>query len=229
MPAIEIVCLAISKKYSSRCIAGIRTDGKGWIRPVGSGEHGGLSTQQCMVASGGPVQVLDTVTADFVAPQPAPHQPENWLAAEQPWKLVARPAGMEAARLLRAHLHTRPELFGDAADRIRMEYLQERNAPASLALVLPASLEWHVTPTRKKRVAFKLGPHAYDLPVTDVAWERRLEALAPGHHPKEAAGVAADAKLLLTVSLGDPYGEDGVCYKLVAAIIPVPDAWKSEF
>ena len=107
--------------------------------------------------------------------------------AEQPWKLVARPAGKEAARLLRAQLHTRPELFGDATDRIRMEDLRERNAPASLALVLPESLEWHVTASRKKRVAFKLSPHVFDLPVTDVAWERRLEALAPGHHPKEAA------------------------------------------
>jgi hypothetical protein len=42
MPTVEIICLANSRKHSGRCVAGLRTDGQGWIRPVGPSDNGTL-------------------------------------------------------------------------------------------------------------------------------------------------------------------------------------------
>jgi hypothetical protein len=36
------MCLANSYKLNHRCIARLRTDGSGWIRPVAGNEHGEL-------------------------------------------------------------------------------------------------------------------------------------------------------------------------------------------
>lgn len=36
MAALDIICLANSRKHGGRCVAGLRTDGGGWLRPVGT-------------------------------------------------------------------------------------------------------------------------------------------------------------------------------------------------
>ncbi|MFO0968577.1 MAG: hypothetical protein U0793_23720 [Gemmataceae bacterium] len=36
MPYVDLICLANSWKHGGRCVAGIKIDGSGWIRPVGS-------------------------------------------------------------------------------------------------------------------------------------------------------------------------------------------------
>ena len=96
--------------------------------------------------------------------------------------------------------------------------LVKRPALASLALVRPEGLSWQVrqdgvTGKRRMRAVFRLAGAVYDLPVTDPARLKVLESHAPGLYPD--GGV----ETLLTVSLGEPYGRDGYCYKLVAAVI----------
>jgi hypothetical protein len=39
------------------------------------------------------------------------------------------------------------------------------------------------------RAVFQLGGARYDLPVTDVEYERRMRGLAKGLHPFSAAGI----------------------------------------
>jgi hypothetical protein len=34
MPTFEMICLAKSSKRGGICIAGLKTDGSGWLRPV---------------------------------------------------------------------------------------------------------------------------------------------------------------------------------------------------
>jgi hypothetical protein len=60
-------------------------------------------------------------------------------------------------------------------------------------------------------------------PVTDPVWEQRLQALPTGTYPPEAAGLAPGQAVWLTISLGEPFAQDQYCYKLVAAVIPLPD------
>ena len=42
MPSLDLICLANSSKLGSRCLAGLRVDGGGWVRPVSNQEYGEL-------------------------------------------------------------------------------------------------------------------------------------------------------------------------------------------
>src|ERR1039457_4830459 len=46
MPSVDLICLANSCKWHSRCLAGLRVDGGGWVRPVSDREHGELQYSQ---------------------------------------------------------------------------------------------------------------------------------------------------------------------------------------
>ena len=229
--AIEFICLANSRKHGGKCVAGIRTDGKGWNRPVSGVGDGALSDAQVTLPSCGPVCALDCVRALFSRPSPTPYQPENWIASWRSWRLLARPVSESAVPLLQAQIVRGPALFGDTSDRIAYQSFSTAPATASLALVLVKFLEFHIAEhdgKRRNRAFFALGGQVYNLGLTDPAWEARLSALPLGQHSKEKVGLQRDGRLLLTISLGEPF-KDGCCYKLVAAVIPVPPGWQKHF
>ena len=231
MPILQMICLANSRKHQGRCIAGLRTDGRGWIRPVGDSGDGALFPDEYMLQYGTEPQALDMLSIDVVEPRPEPHQPENWLIGRRRWRLLARPAPREVVRILRSHLARGPGLFGDESDRIPFAAFSQAPAPASLALVVPTDLRWRVLFTRyssrpRVRACFTLAGAHYDLGVTDPICEMRLYGLPPGLHPLSAAGFSDDDRILLTISLGEPFGEDACCYKLVAGVTVVPSSWR---
>jgi hypothetical protein len=231
VPALEILCLANSRKLRGRCVAGLRTDGQGWIRPVGPALDGTLYPRHYTLDDGTEAQVLDVLRIDIASPRPEPHQPENWLISNMPWYLRARPAPRSCLPILRAHIVRGPDLLGNQLDRVRASSFSQTPAQASLALVIPNALEWHITTSmlfgrRQTRARFVLGSVLYDLSVTDPVWEQHLRSLSLGVHPITSARKPADVKVLLTVSLGEPFGGD--CYKLVAAVIVVPRLWRNQ-
>jgi len=81
---------------------------------------------------------------------------------------------------------------------------------------------YHQTFHGKQRVRgqFSLGDGGqaalYDLSITEPHWEE----LVIQQGPRTLRQV--DHRFVLTISLGEPYGLD--CYKLIAAIIPLPPA-----
>ena len=226
MPAIEILCLANSRKHGGRCIGGLRMDGGGWVRLVSSEPDGTLYPRHYLLDDGSEPQPLDRIAVPIAHPCPKPHQPENVLLLPQPWRLRERPLRRSAAPLLRNHLHRERNLFGDAADRIPYERLVAQPPTDSLALVIPDSARVRIRLTsadrRQTRLVFTLAGAVYDLAVTDPAAEGRRADLAPGEHPLR---VPLGQKLLLTISLGEPFEVDGCCYKLVASILSTPAGW----
>ena len=56
---VDLLCLANSRKDGGRCIAGVRLDDGGWLRPVGSGAHGALVPRDYLLPVGGEPRVLD--------------------------------------------------------------------------------------------------------------------------------------------------------------------------
>jgi hypothetical protein len=126
-----------------------------------------------------------------------------------------------ALSFLRQHTEPGPDILGNVSDRVSNASLATQPASASLALVEPTSLEWHITTGfqggRQTRARFTLSGRSYDLSVTDPEWEERLGALPMGVHPRAAGGIPANADVFLTISLGEPFHGD--CFKLVAAVI----------
>ncbi len=227
---VEIVCLASSRKRAGRCIAGLRLDGEGWVRPVAPEGDGALRPRQCRLRDGSEPRVGDLLSVSLVAPAPKPHQPENWLIAGG-WRTLwqpslrrnshAAPGAVTAA--LEAALDPGPSLLGSTRDCHDEAAFSVSPAPASLALVQPEDLCWRVITApgsrRKVRAVFRLGDARYDLALTDPAWEERMKALPPGRYGAPAVGLGPDDRVLLTVSLAEPW--NGRCYKLIAGVFVV--------
>jgi len=232
MPVFDILCLANSKKHGGRCVAGLRTDGEGWIRPVSFAREGTLYERHYTLDDGSEARVLDLLRIRFAIPRPEPHHPENRLITHARWQLLSRPAPQEVLGLLESHLTPGPELLGSLTDRVPFAAFEAKSAAGSLALVEPDDLRWVIKTSRagerRTRVAFTLRGMRYNLALTDPDWERRLSPLAIGEHPRRAGGIEDSARLFLTVSLSEPFQSDDraekFCYKLVAAVIALPQS-----
>lgn len=219
MPDFEIICLANSRKRSGRCIAGLRIDGNGWLRPVTS--DGPLNRRHYVLDNNTETSVLDILNINLTEPVPKIYQPENWLIGDQPWHLVARPAPQRYIHLIKQFLENGSELFGNADDRVPLKIITERPLSASLVLISPKDLRWHVTTSitgnRQIRARFNLSAAHYSLVVTDPQWEHRLIPLNEGVYSSEQVGIEENDEILLTISLGGPLHAE--CFKLVAAVI----------
>jgi hypothetical protein len=177
MPTIEMVCWANSRKLGGRCVAGIRTDGGGWIRPVSRCPGGTLTGQQCQLKDDGPVQPLDLVRIRVGEAMPDAVQPENWIVDDGRWELVERPAPYEVIVAgARTCIEHGPHLLGAGLDRVLYDDLARNPNAASLCLVMPESISWehtwdHFRNRPQERARFSLGPRTYNLAVTDTDWE----------------------------------------------------------
>ncbi|MFZ5450593.1 MAG: dual OB domain-containing protein [Thermodesulfobacteriota bacterium] len=223
MPPVRFICLANSNKMGGRCIAGLRLDGKGWIRPVGPSSSRELSSKQYRLNDYSEPKLLDVLEVDLSRPVPEPHQPENFLISKKRWRLVERPASARCLKLLESYLVSGPGLFGNPLDRVAHDIFKETAVASSLALVQPKKLRWIIDDyagKRRSRAFFELGKIHYNLAITDPWWKARMLDLPYGMHPLTEPGLKGDERILLTLSLGDPF--EGFCYKLVAAIIIMP-------
>lgn len=228
MQRVDFICLAHSKKYSERCVAGLRIDTGEWLRPVSRERHGELKPAQLKLAGGGEPRNFDLLSAWMGDRVPLKNQPENWRIQNSPWKLLHRPAPAGHAAALRKVLFRGSALFGNTFDRVNIQAFDKVPAKESLVLVKPDRPQWIVrrTLTWKKqlRVRFGLGSVTYDLAVTDIPYDDKLKDLELGEYSSEQIGIPDDEAIYFTVSLGEPF-ENGFCFKLVAAVLQLPDGW----
>ena len=222
---VRFVCLANSRRPRGRCVAGIRTDGGGWIRPVSKSSDGGeLSLPQCILDNGNLAELLDVIEVEVSGPSPEQHQPENWALENTRWRWVGKLDSSSALRSLPPWVAPGPHLLGSYGDRVSYEGLKRSPASESLVLVEPGRVEWEIRrrpngPPRA-RASFIFAGRLYNLAITDPEWEDRLSPLAIGYHKREEAGVGPRDRLFFTISLGGAFNGD--CYKFVAAVVLMP-------
>src|SRR5947208_1764927 len=137
MPVLDILCLANSKKHGGRCVAGLRLDGRGWIRPVTFEHAGTLFEKHFTLPDGSAARPLDVLRIRFATPHPEPHHPEDVWITHTPWELIARPAGVEVLPLLQTALVQGPVLLGNAENRVPFAQFAAMPAKASLAILVP--------------------------------------------------------------------------------------------
>lgn len=222
MPHLDLICLANSYKHGGRCVAGLRTDGAGWIRPISSLPDGTLYPSDYMLSDYTEPGALDVIRVGLTVPRPAAHQPENWVIDGTTWGLIARPMPAALAAVLRAATTSGPDLLGGQSDRVIWAVLQQQPATASLALATPSTLDLYhqlsLSSRPQVRGRFALGPVGqpvlYDLVVTDPRWKNRVLAQGPQTLRQ------ADKPFAVTISLSEPFGLH--CYKLIAAICFLP-------
>ena len=157
MPTLDVICLANSHKHGGRCVAGLRLDGGGWVRPVSTEPEGVLQTWHYTLASGGEAALLDVLRMRLTTARPDPHHPENCRMDYGLWSLIIRPLPPEAREVLWQSLAPGPDLLGDREDKIAYAALVKRPAASSLALVHPESLSWEIRQHAPSRQAADTG------------------------------------------------------------------------
>ncbi|MDB9373752.1 dual OB domain-containing protein [Nodularia sphaerocarpa] len=240
MPIFEIICLAKSTKHGGICIAGLKTDGSGWLRPVSHKRDGTLYPEHYTLTNDSEPQLFDIIRISCTKPEPKCHQPENWLIdSRKSWEVLGSLTLSQARSLLIPEIqrHSSPELLGTSDKQIFYENLEKSSAQSSLALIKPDQIQWQVKKKfhneKKFRCLFFLSGSFYDLPITDPIWTDKLDYFEEGIYSCEE--VIEELKLYnfepdkfrLTISLSEPFipfgQEKKSCYKLVAAVINVAD------
>jgi hypothetical protein len=215
------ICLANSKKYTQRCIAGIelaKSSRRGfkydivkqverpvWLRPVSQSGHGEIEAD--LVDH---INLLDVVEVKVTAPRPQGYQSENVLFEEERLSVVDTIGPLPAA-LDRLLAPATPLLFGNRERTVSSGEISK--VDHSLVLIKPKAARVYATTTAKGsgqvRAGFMHEGIAYDLPVTDIGFihkfSRNPQLLWSCEH------------LYFTVSLGIQF--ESQYYKLVAGIV----------
>ncbi|CAN5337314.1 hypothetical protein BH09SUM1_BH09SUM1_15980 [soil metagenome] len=221
MRRVQFICLANSMKLGARCIAGLNVDGSGWLRPVQTDtEFGQVEEKVCRLSHHGDAQLLDVIELGVGEPAPKAYQPENVALVKHGWRLVQRPCDKAMLKVIAPWIETGPALLGSIGETISpFEPLA-----SSLTLCRIRDFKWQVRQrekSRQVRMAFNLAGAEYNLAMTDLDYGIKLRRLADGLHPKTACdSLTATEEVLLTISTSEPYAKTGLCYKLVAALIP---------
>jgi hypothetical protein len=213
-----LLCLANSKKYSGRCVAGREFIGGqpgDWVRPVSSREGQEINFVESMLNTGGYAQLLDVIEIHFLEPRAKDYQTENHLIDPTVrWRHVGRTAREELDTSID---QVRGELWfngsssrGGVNDQVPIAIA--RNLRGSLLLIRPDRLSLYYANRQRGpqlRANFGYFGVLYDLAVTDPV-------LTDTPMGRQLAGSQFPGALVC-LSLGEPF--NGYCYKLVAAVI----------
>jgi hypothetical protein len=225
MPVDEIVVLACSRKWGGRCVAGISTETGRWLRPVSNLRHSELTPYHFQI-DGHEIEPLDIVRFEHEGELGDPSQPENVLVSDSRWQLAGRVDPVDAYDTLSPHVVEGQVLLGNRGTAVPADEAM-RGVEASLALVRPSALEFHLEPPwegsdrPRPRASFALGGHEYELALTDYLVAPRLIRAGMGSHRPSDLGFAPNSDVYLTVSLAE--ARDGWCTKLIAAVLFLPE------
>lgn len=224
--AEDLIIVSISRQGDGRSIAGLRVNGHGWVRLVAPRHDGALYPHHTLLTGRTQPRLLDRILVDADWPDHHPEQPENRLIEGTPWRLLERPANLAALRAVPAALERSPELFGDAASRLRATRVRELPGP-SLALLAPRHLRlsvWddHDLGKQRVRAHFWWAGREWRLPLQDNQYRRTLYRRPEGDYPADSFGLRPDRPLFAVAALGLPFG--GWCYKSIVSLFQLPFA-----
>lgn len=222
----RLVCLANSKKFSGRCVAGRELAAAGggpWIRPVSSRPGEEVSEDERQYENGADPQLLDVIDVPLLRHCPHACQTENWLLDPTKYWRRVRAAGWNELQTLVEKPSTLwingHSTFHGAHDEI--PEAQADALPGSLYLIRVPRLDLHVfapseafgNPKRRVQARFDHAMVSYALWITDPHIERDFKARGDGVYPL--------GECCLTVSLSEPFETKGnrYRYKLVAAVM----------
>ena len=237
MQTFEIICLANSLKHGGRCIAGIKTDGSGWLRPVSGRGDGTLYEEHYTLANGEQPKLFDILQIPCQEAYPSEYHPEDWAITSKKWQHKGFASIKQLNKLLKKEFnvfnHSRT-LLRSQSDRLQLDDLKQDPLNQSLCLIRPENIHWSIqtdefSEKRKFRAIFELQQTEYDLSITDPLWQHQLNQLVDGEYSSEAVienlGLEnyEPENFLLTISLSGPIqpklDQPHYCFKLIAAVM----------
>jgi hypothetical protein len=210
----KIICLANSKKYGDRCVAGIEVkeneesfeivQNKGrakWIRPVSHSGYGEIPT---IIAQN--IKLLDVIELEIKEYCPSGYQSENAYFGGSSVKHVS------SIKLSSTNLNQLTSecslLFGNRGKAVSVDVIDELSY--SLLLIKAESFEPYIKQDNNQlRMQFMYKKTQYDFPITDIQFERLFR--------NNQNLLAEVSHLYLTISLAVEY--NGWHTKLIAGVI----------
>ena len=228
----RIICLANSKKFKGRCLAGkLYTHGKigGWIRPVSNRSDDSLNKLERQVGKDTEPKLLDILEFGIKKSISTGHQVENWLI--NPNRLMVRTGRISSIELLPAidkpinlwHTGKSSKTHGKN-DLVPENRIVDSNC--SLYLIKIEKLKIQVVThnygyeSRQVRGEFSYVGAEYNLVITDPIIDSEYKNKTDGFYEIE--------NLLLTISLAETKfevnkSESTGYYKLIAGVIKLPE------
>lgn len=209
------ICLANSKKYGERCIAGIevvntqnaalspilKNDKPNWVRPITMEGHGQVPAH--LVSH---IELLQVVQIEVSRHVPLGYQSENILFDPESLCVLGKVKLNEKYLDLLTDCQAK-KLFGNRAKAVSAESIG--TIETSLVLIKVERPEFYIRDDNQLRACFRFNYSEYNLPVTDVnfmiKYLQNPNILDHANH------------IYFTVSLGIEF--EGFHYKLVAGII----------
>ncbi|MCW6035437.1 hypothetical protein K4A83_03985 [Spirulina subsalsa FACHB-351] len=215
----RIVCLANSWKHGERCIAGIDTFTKQWIRPISDLEKGKISKEMRQINGIEPalLEVLDIPLEGM--PSEEDWERENRVLLPGTWKRL----GHVSVNFLQPFCENEGHILHNDQRYVTMEYLQSLSFGERQTLQLVEAVDFQVRSTGKRFEAMEkwsgtvitvTGREMTGI-ITDPVFNRRL-----------SLGDTPPSHCLVTFSLSWPWvppgwkEEGSPCWKLIASVIP---------
>ncbi len=216
------ICLANSKKYTQRCIAGIelvksprqgyryeivRKDvGPVWIRPVSGSEHGEVASK--LVDH---ISLLDIVAVNVTSACPQGYQSENVLLDDGTPLRIIEKTDLHPSLTNKLSTTNHPKLFGNDLKFVDTEDIGQIDH--SLVFIEPNTVHVYesLRSTQKSQIRtnFFYNDTFYSLPITDIDFIEKFRC-----NPTILQNCT---HIYFTVSLGIAFKEKH--YKLVAGIV----------
>jgi hypothetical protein len=213
------LCLANSKKYGERCIAGIEVkvsatyqitivrdeNGKPkWIRPVSESANGQVSELSVQR-----IKLYDIVEVDITKSLEAGYQSENKLFTKRSIKFLKKVTPYQ--KTLEALInHEQENLFGNTERSVsKADIAGISHSLTFIRVSKPQIYLKHEYDRRQWRMKFNFKHNEYDLPITDADFMFN-------YNINQSIFDDAD-EVYLTISLGIEH--EGWHYKIVAGII----------
>jgi hypothetical protein len=236
MRVSRFLCLAVSRRESGNCIAGIDIDSGEWLRPIHSQTRAAFADADLVVEDNhthqsrfmAPLDLLSVPLEESACTNP---QPENWIVApsflERHQPILRTCKGRRTAEFLISHVDRSEVLLHSERDSLHENELARHMLSHSLSLVRPIDLAWKVSPhlnhpgKLQVRAEFTFGKIAYKLVVTDPTWEAKCHRAGIGRHPHVKLASSGNDLVFLTISLA-AVAYHGLHYKVVAGVVELP-------
>lgn len=218
---VQFICLANSKKYNERCIAGVSVTKKEkggyvlkqnahkpvWIRPVTLQNHGQVPSE--LVRH---IKVLDVVEIEVEKEVPNGYQSENVLFKRKSLKVVGKISAAKANLDLLVD-NSQSNIFGNWGKAVHKDKIGEVSYSLTMIKVQDPEVYLRTEYGEQHRLKFNFKGNMYDLPITDVKFLEYIHSL------KKDTDLSQILKgdVFLTISLGVEHEE--FHYKLIAGII----------
>ncbi|OKH24504.1 hypothetical protein NIES593_07460 [Hydrococcus rivularis NIES-593] len=221
----RIICLANSRKYKERCIAGINPKTGQWIRPISRNNpnNGGVPESVRLIEGNEPALLelleipLENEGADFGFAL------ENQWIVPGVWRKVGKVKPSDVIR----YCINYPYILHNPYKYVSVPFIQKmpKQERRTLQLVYARKLLLKAESNTKGGITWKgtiktaNGQYLSDIPITDPELEKKLTS---GSQPQDAC--------LVTVSLGLPHKPhdrwegDDPCWKLIARVIELTEA-----